>query len=129
MVAPAINNNDDYTRKDTGFVFTAKSRTEQVITPATSSNVISHDPHPRPKNQPCPGCFETAKKQVFQAYEDHMDLLQEDIAVKQKKWRVANQCDKDTLQLGALSGMMAKLAKIQEKAENTLKDTCPPGIL
>jgi hypothetical protein len=57
-----------------------------------------------------------------------MDLLQEDIAVEQKKCRVANQRDKDMLQLGALSGMMAKLAKIQEKAENALKDTCPPGI-
>jgi hypothetical protein len=57
-----------------------------------------------------------------------MDLLQEDIAVKQKKRRIANQRDKDVLQSGALSRMMAKLAKIQEKAENTLKDTCPPGI-
>jgi hypothetical protein len=57
-----------------------------------------------------------------------MDLLQEDIAVEQKKRRVANQHNKDALQSGALSGMMAKLAKIQEKAENALKDTCPPGI-
>jgi hypothetical protein len=58
-----------------------------------------------------------------------MDILQEDIAVKQKKRRVANQRDKDVLQSVALSGMMAKLAKIQEKAENTLKVSCPPGIL
>jgi hypothetical protein len=57
-----------------------------------------------------------------------MDILQEDIAVKRKKRRVANQRDKDVLQLVALSGMMAKLAKIQEKAENALKVSCPPGI-
>jgi hypothetical protein len=57
-----------------------------------------------------------------------MDLLQEDIAVEQKKRRVANQCDKDTLQSAALSGMMAKLAKIQAKAEDALKVSCPPGI-
>jgi hypothetical protein len=50
-VAPA--NNDDYTSKDAGFVFSAKSGTEQVNSPATGSNAIlaiSHDPRPRPKN-------------------------------------------------------------------------------
>jgi hypothetical protein len=128
-VAPA--NNDDYTSKDAGFVFTAKSGTEQVNTPATGSNAIlaiSHDPRPRPENQPSPGCFKTAKKCIFQAYEDRMDLLQEDIAVEWKKRRVANQCNKDMLQSVMLSGMMAKLAKIQEKGENTLKVSCPPGI-
>jgi hypothetical protein len=57
-----------------------------------------------------------------------MDLLQEDIAVEWKKRRVANQCDKDVLQSAALSGMMAKLAKIQAKAEDALKVSCPPGI-
>jgi hypothetical protein len=129
-VAPATN--DDYTRKDAGFVFTAKSGTKQVNSPATGPNAIlaiSHDPRPRPENQPSPGRFKTAKKRVFQAYKDRMDLLQEDIAVKQKKHRVANQRDKDTLQSAALSGMMAKLAKIQAKAEDALKVSCPPGIL
>jgi hypothetical protein len=128
-VAPA--NNDDYTSKDAGFVFTAKSGTEQVNSPATGSNAIlaiSHDPRPRPKNRPSPGHFKTAKKRIFQAYEDRMDLLQEDITVERKKRRVANQRDKDALQSVALSGMMAKLAKIQAKAEDTLKVSCPPGI-
>jgi hypothetical protein len=71
LVAPA--NNDDYTSKDAGFIFTAKSGTEQVNSPATSSNAIlaiSHNPRPRPENRPSPGRFETAKKRVFQAYED-----------------------------------------------------------
>jgi hypothetical protein len=57
-----------------------------------------------------------------------MDLLQEDIAVEWKKRRVANQHDKDALQSAALSGMIAKLAKIQAKAEDALKVSCPPGI-
>jgi hypothetical protein len=51
LVAPATN--DDYTSKDAGFVFTAKSGTEQVNSLATSPNAIlaiSHDPCPRPKN-------------------------------------------------------------------------------
>jgi hypothetical protein len=51
MVAPATN--DDYTRKDAGFVVTAKSGTERVNTPATGSNAIlaiSHNPCPRPEN-------------------------------------------------------------------------------
>jgi hypothetical protein len=51
MVAPATN--DDYTSKDAGFVFMAKSGTEQVNSLATSPNAIlaiSHDPRPRPKN-------------------------------------------------------------------------------
>jgi hypothetical protein len=49
----ALATSDDYTRKDAGFVFTAKSGTEQVNTPATSPNAIlaiSHDPRPRPEN-------------------------------------------------------------------------------
>jgi hypothetical protein len=58
-----------------------------------------------------------------------MDILQEDIAVEWKKRRVTNQRDKDVLQSVVLLGMMAKLAKIQEKAENALKVSCPPGIL
>jgi hypothetical protein len=57
-----------------------------------------------------------------------MDLLQEKIDVEWKRRRVANQRDKDALQSAGLSGMMAKLAKIQEKAENALKVSCPPGI-
>jgi hypothetical protein len=57
-----------------------------------------------------------------------MDLLQEDIAVEQKKCRVPNQRDKDVLQSAALSGMMAKLAKIQAKVDDALKVSCPPGI-
>jgi hypothetical protein len=57
-----------------------------------------------------------------------MDLLQEDITVERKKCRVANQRDKDVLQSAVLSGMMAKLAKIQAKADDTLKVSCPPGI-
>jgi hypothetical protein len=69
-----------------------------------------------------------AKKWVFQAYKDRMDLLQEDITVEWKKCRVANQCNKDVLQSAALLGMMAKLAKIQAKVEDTLKVSCPPGI-
>jgi hypothetical protein len=51
LVAPATN--DDYTSKDTGFVFTAKVGTEQVNSPATGPNAIlaiSHNPHPRPEN-------------------------------------------------------------------------------
>jgi hypothetical protein len=50
-VAPATS--DDYTRKDAGFIFTAKSGIEQVNSPATGSNAIlaiSHDPRPRPEN-------------------------------------------------------------------------------
>jgi hypothetical protein len=51
LVAPATN--DDYTSKDTGFIFTAKAGTKQVNTPATGPNAIlaiSHDPCPRPEN-------------------------------------------------------------------------------
>jgi hypothetical protein len=77
--------NDDYTRKDASFVFTAKSGTEQVNLLATGPNMISHDPHPRPEEQPSPGHFEMAKKCIFQVYKDRMDLLQEDIQVKCKK--------------------------------------------
>jgi hypothetical protein len=50
-VAPA--NNDDYTSKNARFVFTAKSGTEQVNSPATSSNAIlaiSHNPRSRPES-------------------------------------------------------------------------------
>jgi hypothetical protein len=50
-VAPVSN--DDYTSKDARFVFSAKSGTEQVNTPATGLNAIlaiSHDPRPRPEN-------------------------------------------------------------------------------
>jgi hypothetical protein len=57
-----------------------------------------------------------------------MDLLQEDIAVEWKKHRVTNQHDKNVLQSVTLLGMMAKLAKIQAKAEDALKVSCPPGI-
>jgi hypothetical protein len=42
-------NNDDYTRKDAGFVFMAKARTEQVNTP-NAILAISHNPRPRPEN-------------------------------------------------------------------------------
>jgi hypothetical protein len=128
-VAPATN--DDYTRKDAGFVFTAKAGTKQVNIPATGPNTIlaiSHNPCPRPKERPSLGCFKMAKKCVFQAYKDQMDLLQEDIAVERKRCKVANQHDKDALQSAVLSGMMAKLAKIQAKADDTLKVSCPPGI-
>jgi hypothetical protein len=50
-VAPASS--DNYTSKGAGFVFSAKSGTEQVNSPATSSNAIlaiSHNPCPRPEN-------------------------------------------------------------------------------